>query len=373
MKDCSIVSISDIHLGHRKNDTFEILRCLRKELIESGILAQTDILIIAGDLFDRLLDLENEYIPGIQLLMAALLNACERFDVILLVVEGTPSHDRGQSHMFETMAKAMKSTCELHYVTQLDILYLERYDAQILFVPDVWRPTAQETLSEFKELLKAKGLEQVDLAIMHGQFEYQLPPHVKSVALHSSEEYQKLVKVHIFIGHDHTHSRFGKITSQGSFDRLVHGEEEPKGFVKADIRNDKATIWFIENKDARIYKTVDCTGLSMEETVQALEAVVKTLRMDSCVRIKAESNHPVFSHMAELSKISATIEWSKKQDSEEIEKPQVNVSGLTEMDEWAPIHIDANNITKIVMDRLKMKTITPEQLDFIHNQLEELK
>ncbi len=373
MKDCRIVSVSDVHLGHRKNDTFEIVLALRKYILDPALLKETDIMIIAGDLFDRLLDLENEYLGEIQLFMVSVLHACEKHDVTLLVLEGTPSHDRRQSHMFDTLVLATNSKADYHYVTTLDILYLEKYDAHILFVPDVWRPTAQETLDEFKDLLKSKGLTQVDLAIMHGQFEYQLPPHVKSVALHSAEEYHKLVKTHIFIGHDHTHSRYGIITSQGSFDRLVHGEEEPKGFVQAIIKNNEATIWFIENKDARTYNTVDCTDISLQDTIEYLQEYVKSLRMDACVRIKAEKNHPIFSNMAELVKISATIDWSKKSDDE---KPtqSANLSGVSDLDqEWTPIHIDSDNIVKTLLDRLKTKSVTPEQLTFIQSQLEELR
>ena len=373
MKDCRIASISDIHLGHRKNDTFEILKALRKYILDPTLLREIDILIIAGDLFDRLLDLENEYLGQIQLFMVALLQACAKHNVVLLVLEGTPGHDRKQSHLLVTLQTALQCPVELHYVTKLDILYLEQFDANVLFIPDAWN-TAQEAQDEFKELLKAKGLSQVDLAIMHGQFEYQLPPHVKSHAIHNSSEYQKLVKVQTFIGHDHTHSRLGNIVSQGSFDRLVHGEEEPKGFVRADISNNKASIWFIENKDARTYNTVDCTGMSMAETIEYLTDYVKPLRMDACIRIKAESNHPIFSNMAELSKISATIDWSKKDIREEKTTDSTNVSGVTEIDnEWSPIHIDANNIVKTVMDRLQSRTVTPEQLDYIQSTLEELR
>ena len=287
MKDCRIACFSDLHLGHKSNDTLKIIQCLRNEIFDKPLLENIDALFIAGDVFDRLLQLDYPGLPFIDQFFADLLKKCKRTNTVLRVLEGTPSHDRGQSSRVVTVEELIQSGCDFRYVNTLEYEHIESLDCHVLYVPDEYKPDTAETLTEVKELLKDRGLKQFDIAIMHGAFAYQFPAHLK-IPTHDINEYENLVRVIIFIGHVHTHSRSGKVFAQGSFDRLRHGEEEPKGYGIAEIRNNRANALFIQNKQARVYKTIQLYNKDVESAFKALKQALANQPIDACIRIEAE-------------------------------------------------------------------------------------
>src|SRR5690606_24238089 len=102
-------------------------------------------------------------------------------DVAVRVLEGTPSHDREQSKRFVVINESVgKIGADLVYIDELSIRYEERFDMNLLFVPDELNHDPNITLAQVQELMAERNLEKVDFAFMHGQFEYQLPSHVKA-------------------------------------------------------------------------------------------------------------------------------------------------------------------------------------------------
>ena len=76
----------------------------------------------------------------------------------------------------------------------------------------------------------------------------------------------------IFIGHVHKSSQYGRIIAQGSFDRLSHGEEDPKGHMRATRKTDGThDIVFIENKKAKKYITISCLYLPIEDAISKID------------------------------------------------------------------------------------------------------
>lgn len=250
-------SFSDIHLGHQRTTTPEILESLRHCLDDNEVYKNVDFLIFAGDVFDRLLELNNPHLFQIDLWMAEVIRQCHYHDVTLVILAGTKSHDRDQNERWVTINNIVKNPCRLHYADTVEITYFKEWDLNILFVPDDWNTDSSITLKEVKDLMSSKGLTKVDLAVMHGQFQHQLPEFIslKSPVTHSNEEYLNLVEHYILIGHIHTHTVYDRILAQGSLDRLSHGEEEPKGFLMGEInlRGDRTNDWysFVENKKAK--------------------------------------------------------------------------------------------------------------------------
>ena len=371
MKDIKIAAFSDIHLGHKSNDTLSILKMLDHYIFKEKLIDEIDLLIFVGDTFDRLLDLSYPALADIDAWFAKLLRACESRGVLFRVLEGTPSHDRGQPERINTIYKIIHSQADFAYVDNLKIEYIEKFDMNVLYIPDEWRSDVNETLSEVKEHLKAKGLSAVDIALMHGQFEYQLPFKFKGIPIHDANEYSKIVDKLIFIGHVHTHSRSGKIVAQGSLDRLRHGEEEPKGFLKAEIKNNRAQVVFIENKLARLYKTIKVYGLAMSDVYTKIEKVLKGAPMDICVRIEAEHTHPVFTHLVELQRTYPTVTWSKL-PKDEATGEEINIIINNEFDGWSNIDINQNNIIDLVIDRMKQKDFNDDEINFTISQMQEV-
>lgn len=370
MRNVSILVISDIHLGHRSNDPFKMVSSLRKYLIDSGVLEKIDLMVIAGDLFDRLLTLDYPALAEFDWFFALLLTECSQKNCKLRVLEGTPSHDRGQSSRIETILSLIKHQPDFKYVKDLYLEYFDTWDMSCLYIPDEYKPKTEDTLDEVKALLKSRNLSQVDVAFMHGQFGYQIPGAISGIPIHDQAEYEKLVKGRIFIGHVHTHSQCGKIVAQGSFDRLKHGEEEPKGFViaKYNEKKDRWFIDFIENKEARKYLSVDISNMGLNEVYQYLAEYLKTIPANSAIRLQAGSNHPLWPSFQQLNLKWPSISFTKQVKAEE--KDQKSAL-FDELSFYEKVEITNKNIKELLMKRIAHYQLSQEEISFIESCINE--
>ena len=350
-------AISDLHLGHNRCDTKRMIESLDKSLIASGLMKVLDILFITGDVFDHLLDLSDPNVARIDRWINRLFKTAVREGVKIRVLKGTPSHDHQQPERFKLIHDITKSECDFKYFNDTDIEFIEDMQMSVLYIPDEARPTTQETQEVVKAKLEALGIEQVDIACMHGFFKHQLPYAVKEHTYHDASYYESIVRDWVIIGHVHTHSRVGKIVAPSSHDRLRQGEEDPKGFVAFSLKAAKPKLWFIENTDAHTFKTIDCTGLDVDAVFLAVEKVLVNEKHKAHIRIEAESNHPIFAHMQALQaawplhafdktteKKSKTIEQQIIDESEEV---------------WKSIRIDSSNIVDLILERMSVK-YTPD-------------
>lgn len=362
-KPVKIAVFSDIHLGHKNTKTRKIIDNLRDLIFKDYSNQELNIIFLAGDVFDGLLDLNDEDLPFIDFFIEDLLRFCNKYKIALRILEGTPSHDWTQSQRFLTIAQILNlPDLDILYIDNIHIEYNKQYNMNILYIPDEIQPTVDKTLKIVKDLLIAKGLNTVDIAIMHGQFEFQLPAHIKNIPRHSSEEYLKIVKKLIAIGHIHTFSTFDRIVAQGSTDRLSHGQEEPKGYIKANIYSDRFDFSFIENKNAQIYKTIDITEYEMEETLYHIKSIVKDYPDGSFIRLKANYEHPVFFNMDELVKLYPTFTFSRlikdksKDNTDIVEDLEIDTS------EYTPITLNRENIPQLLKSKIMIKLNHDERL-----------
>lgn len=368
MKNLKIAVVSDVHLGHRRNDARNIAENLRLAFPDNAETADLDILFLAGDIFDDLLSLPHEDVVEIDLWIVYLLRLVKKHDITLRVLEGTPSHDWKQSERFSNINQLTSIDADLKYVKDLSIEYIEKFDIHVLYVPDEWDST-EKTLNQIHDLLKAKGLEKVDFAIMHGQFEYQLPPHVKAQK-HNSEAYLKIVEHLIFIGHVHVHSRYDRIIAQGSFDRLSHGEEGPKGHVRAVVSPDgRYDVVFMENKHAKIFLTVRVHFLSLEETIETIDRQVQALPEGSQVRVEANYDHPIFANMEMLIRRHPLFTWTKLPREDEEQETAAIIEDETI---FIPITLTRDNIGGLLMERAANSGATSEILTAAELMLREV-
>lgn len=349
-KDLNVACVSDIHLIHKRNDTKEIISALEIAFPDNSETGNLDIIFVAGDVFDGGINLYNESVPDVDLWIMRFLKMCSKRNIIVRILEGTPSHDKGQSKRFETINELANLNANVKYVNSLSVEYFKKFNINVLYIPDEWTSSTDKTLEEAKQAIRDKHLSQVDFAIMHGQFEHQLPTNIKSIPFHNREEYLKLVKHYVFIGHVHNHTFFDRIIAQGSFDRLAHGEEEPKGHIRATITPEgDRSFFFIENKLARIYKTLKCTNKTIEETLIFIKNKVNKYPANACVRIEATNDHPILSNMDMLIRMYPTITWSKL-----VKKIKVTHIEETETDKkYEPFFINRNNIQDLLINRLK--------------------
>lgn len=353
-KELRIASASDIHLGHPKTPSSLIADNIKKAFPYNAETAMLDVIIFAGDVTDRLLNLPQDEVAIIDDIFLYMLRLCAKYNILFLILEGTPSHDRHQSKRFQILNETHKVGCNMHYVEDLEIRYFQEIDSHILFVPDEWG-TAEQCLQATREQLLVHGLSKVDYAIMHGQFEYQLPDFVPAQK-HSSAEYMAIVDKLIFIGHIHQFSQNGKIIAHGSFDRLAHNEEAPKGHVRVNVRSgDDWDCTFVENVGAKKYVTIDCKGLEPEQSIKKIEEIIIDLPDDSYVRISAETDNPILQSIGQYERKYCNLSWDAH---ERVSKDKKNEKkqDVLEAVAFIPVQITETNITRLVSEKLKAIT-----------------
>lgn len=292
----NVGSTSDIHQGHDNTPSENITASIENAFPRNEETAALDMILIPGDFFDKQLELPSkDKITEATAGIAYLLSICSEYDIVLRVLEGTPSHDYKQGYLFEHFNRLYGLNCDVKYVSKLDVEHIERFGLDVLYIPDEWSVSEQDTLNQVKELLRAKGLKQVDIALMHGAFAHQYPPNLQ-LPTHDLAEYSKLVKYYIFIGHVHHYSVLDKAISAGSLTRLAHGEENPKGHVRVKIRSENLElneIKFVENPLAYCYKTFDYSKLSYEDIESRYPKDIQSLPKGAYVAIKGYVDDPI--------------------------------------------------------------------------------
>lgn len=374
MKKFQLAVVSDIHLGHKRNSTEDIINNLTEAFKDCDETSELDMIVLAGDVFDSLLMLPDHVVPIIDNWIINLLKICKKYNIVLRVLEGTPSHDWKQSKRFETWNTLAKIDCDLKYMDSLSIEYIEKFDLNFLYIPDEWEDDPVKTFDQVKTLLNKKNLQSVDYAFMHGQFEFQLPSHVKAPR-HRSQDYLNIVNQYIFIGHIHTHSRFERIIAQGSFDRLSHNEEEAKGHVRLTcFENGTTDIVFVENKNAKIFKTIDIRNKDYDCGFKKIDQICKNLPHGSYVRLWTENNNPIAQSLDSVKLKWFNFTWSLKTDEND-ELYRNDKSSDMGVD-YVPVQITRDNIEKLILDRRNVndiKSVNPEIYSVCCQMLEELK
>ena len=359
MIDIRYLVISDIHLGNRRNKTTEILHNLNvyfDHYNSSSQFTEMDIIFIAGDLFDTLLDFSNSDIHEITSWMGRLMYFCFNNNIKLRLLEGTPSHDWGQSKICQTLKDILKLDLDFKYVEKLHIEHMEDKGLHILYIPDEWTSSADLTFSQVKELMKDNNISEVDIAIMHGAFDYQLKNIPGNGQKHSEGAYLGIVKHFINIGHIHTFSNYDKIIAEGSFDRMSHGEEEAKGGVVCTIAaNGNNYFNFIENKGAKIFKTITIRNADLDKAFATVHKALSKIPENSFVRIKAKKDHPLYVAFEEL-KLKYPMYYFSKTALEDEAVGQQMLSQIQMFDsDYSPITITPGNIVDMLTSSITSK------------------
>lgn len=372
------LTLSDLHLGHRRNKTSNIIKNLDAFFDNYSSRSQfvdLDILYFAGDIFDTLLDFASDDIHEATLWLSRIMRFCAVNDIILRILEGTPSHDWKQSRILNTAVKLTGLDINYKYIDTLYIEHIEKLGIHILYVPDEWTANTDLTFSQVKALMAELHIDQVDMAIMHGVFNYQLHNVPGNIQKHSEADYLGIVKHFITIGHHHNFSTYERIIAQGSFDRLAHNEEEPKGAVLCVLNKDSEDYFsFIENKNAKIFKTILLKSKDLDRSLAQIAKQTKGLPFDSQIRIKAIKDHPLYIAFDDLKVKFPEFVFSKISLEDEEEEDHSLADAKIQLDQsYTPIHITRDNIVELLMAEITVKhSLTPQRLSLLRTSLDGL-
>lgn len=292
----SLLQIGDVHAGHERICDMQLTSQLRTHLLTPAPAnINLDYIFIAGDFFDKLLSFNYEYLGVIQAFMFELLQFCARYSIKLRIVEGTPGHDHCQPRHFVHFNAMLTTPCDLVYVETMDVI-TDDNGISILYVKDEYSTDHNKTYLDATRLMQSKGLDKVHFVLMHGAFEYQLPP-VAANKTHNSSLWSPLAEYLIMIGHVHQESYRGNISAAGSFTRHSFGDESPKGYVRAtvDLATGNVERQFIVNKEAKVFNTINCSKLDIDKSLERIVNYVtkrqQQLIPGSWLRVVVDANN----------------------------------------------------------------------------------
>ena len=316
------IVISDIHLGHKRNPTTNIIKALTQFFLGYEDRDDIRIIFLAGDVFDGLLDLSDDDVFDIVRWILWLLRFCHHKNIKLRVLEGTPRHDRGQSKLFESVHAASNLSVDLKYIKTLHIEYMDDYDLHILYIPDEWNDSTEKTFQEVKSCMTSLSIDKVDF---------------------------------IHIGHVHIFSVYERIIANGSFDRIAHGEESPKGGVEVAIRKDgTGQYWFIENKLAMIFLTLTIRNKDMDSVLKYVTRRFKNIPPQSHIRLRASHDHPCMAGLDYLKTYFPTFQFTKMSLDDVVEEDYQLISD-TVIDEsiYIPITLTRDNLKTLLFEDIQ--------------------
>lgn len=361
-----IREFSDSHLGHNKTPTSHVLKVFSNMLPNNDVTGLLDMIIIAGDLFDRDLQLYQDEVYEIKLWMAAFLKMVKERNIIVRVLEGTPRHDWKQSRWLIYLNDMLNIGANIKYFDTVDIEYIPELGIDVLYIPDEFKPTTLETQQIVRDLLNSKGKQTVDFTVMHGAFPHQLPKAAHARAqLHDPDFYLSITKYFIFVGHIHQYSQYQRILSAGSTDRYCHNDEKAKGMIEVTVRlnSDVHDIDFIENKQAAKFITVNAQGLDEDSVKHRIDKTIAKYGLKFNLRIEAKSNDSVYRIIDNYTNRYKDITWEFKRIEDKKPERITNVSEL-----FKHVSLNKENIFDLLLQRVESQY--PEYLETSKTLLE---
>lgn len=236
------------------------------------VLAETDILFINGDFFDTLVIFDSHGFDPIYDLILRLFKMCDQHKVALRIMRGTWTHDRNQIRRFNAFYRNSHSTFDFRIVETIDFesIVVRNRTLRFMYVPDdLPFKSSDDIVAVINDKLVELGWNYVDYGCMHGFFEFTYPKGVsqENTIVFREDQFPFIRKL-INVGHVHHYGNSGNVFSNGSFDRLCHGEEEIKGCIKVLDYPDHYTAQFVENKYAEIFDTLFFSETDTTEIVR---------------------------------------------------------------------------------------------------------
>lgn len=310
----------DQHLFCRAIGVDRPLNALRRAFPDNDLTGELIMLVYGGDFFDHEVSNADPQLAKADEYMGWRLKSARKRNYAVRVLEGTKSHDRGQCKRWETINNLLDQPADFKYI---DKVCIEHHPilGDILYVPDNWKPTTDETWEDICEVMREANLEKVDWVFIHGAFKHQLPPHLHGkVQLHDSDRFADITRKYVLVGHVHIKSQYRNIISIGSIERISHNEEEPKGTLRIDVSPEGDDIIFQENFYARIAKTLDLSNLDTKEVYDKVMDFIQTLRDDQrddlAIRLKASRVDAAYLMLSKFITEFPDINWSFKDTDE---------------------------------------------------------
>lgn len=261
--------MADVHFGCSHLDPYKLKYAIETTIFPY-ITRDLDLITIGGDWFDNALYMDNASAIVGSTVLSDICHLAKENDVTVRLLRGTFSHDRDQLKGISRVLSKIQGLDFKYY----DVCNFDVIRSQLLFayLPDNLNMHA----SEVYDWLANNYQDGVDCILVHGYFENALPTAVslgKHLEAYNADILGPHVRYLIAAGHVHKCDCYKNIIYYpGSFDRLAHGEEEPKGCILFTLYPGyKHDAEYIQNHFATPHVTVYLTKEDVDEAVEEVE------------------------------------------------------------------------------------------------------
>lgn len=265
MGTLKIVAAGDFHFGNPRIKPDELYEKIKKYFYPEVL--KSHLVLLTGDTYDQLTTVNSSANRYVAKFIKDLFTMSAKFGIQIRILHGTYTHDRDQVAIFnslmlpDTRAKV------------IDEIYAEEISdfrngnesitdkLRILYIPDnLPYKKSDDVIIHARKVFSLVGWQKADLVLGHGTFSHALPCDVEHgpACMYTIEQFEDITEENapIVMGHIHTPSRKKNVYYCGSFERMSHGEEEPKGYFTFSRENDIWNAKFIRNEDATLFTTL---------------------------------------------------------------------------------------------------------------------
>lgn len=280
------IVLSDVHLGHHSvNHMVDQFHTVLKYCEEHEIHA----MVICGDLFDRKLESQSEFIKIALWFIATFLSPRSgEYDYVtrdVILLQGTYSHDHDQLNLFEHL-KMFGNVQIVKTVQEINFL-----GYTCLCLPEVYTSIDKKIFNEKYDYIFAHGfLEET----AYSEEEVDIEKSLHNTPVYNSDLLSN-ISTATFIGHVHNRNVYGcnnNVYVPGSFVRNSFGEENDnsKGFLVVDDEDN--SIIHVELNTYRYLTIVWDKDEREENDIDTILDLYNKARIDGVdfIRLKIKRN-----------------------------------------------------------------------------------
>ena len=312
-----IVNTADIHFG--SIDPKVTYQILKEQFIDKiRLLPKLDIIVIAGDIFERKYMANSDPITYGTMFMGEIMQVSKEKNASVIVVMGTREHDADQLRLFYHYRN--NPEYDIHIVEDLQYVYTKGMN--ILCIPELYGVPEER----YQYVLNTY----YDMCIMHGTIKGSVyGDNVKESRLFTIDDFKYCLGP-IVSGHVHTGGCFDRdFYYTGSPIRYKFGEEGTKGFLILLYDLDtRRYLMHLEPIESFRYDTISLNHLIVSDPKEIIEYInelkekenIDYLRIEISPDYSQENTEILKTYFRNYQDIKFKINKSKKTNEEIVNK-----------------------------------------------------
>jgi len=289
-----IVAAGDFHFGNPRINCSLLYTELHDYFYPEAETA--DLILLTGDLFDQLVTVNSEANHFVSRFIKDLFVFSAETNVPVRILHGTYSHDRNQLNILNVLKVKHTNAKIVNEISCEDLIVKDKH-YKILYIPDnLSYKRSEDVMEHIDKVLAVMGWKTVDLVLGHGTFSHALPVSNQHLppCTYTIEQFDKITNENslIIMGHIHISSAKKNVYYCGSFERMSHGEEQPKGFYTFDNASGKWKATFIKNDDASLFVTIYPQGNTTAEIIDDFTNQINNIFPNRIGNVRVAHNDP---------------------------------------------------------------------------------